>query len=513
MPTGSIGSEEEAALSRAERSTKQVILIRHGRSTWNEFLGAHKKSMWEEQEKNRTSIRSTVKNVVRWPAGGAGAGRRGSESGGYPDKGGGEKPQGRSSSLGRLTRERSRGFFGGGGGGGAALGGGALGGGAALGAAGQEVDLLNDHGGPDDEKVAGGFWQGVRGGLKHLGNSVTHANKLKQVDHQLSAGGVVEAQALRAHMSGVVQAEAAGTELGPEELLLLKCNDWYVSPFCRALQTGSFALGPLYRRKPDIKMTVTPQLNELVKSGLSQDCQGKKGNTGFRVVARALSKIAEVLEDDEDTAGDARMKERQEELFEVSQAITHMDLAQIAGVWWQDLKEFKKENLKLEDQRIKRLVAFVLKHEAPVVGLVAHSLIFQRLLQLFCPCDRSTQQDLRTQLRNGASPDGMDPFLDKMQNCGCLVLTFKYKELDEKVAEADRSDCEVVSAQWLFGGHMESVGGTQELEAEADESGMVGFADLDDFLYGSEPNSPGKKSSPSSPRGKKSSPSSPRIFK
>lgn len=49
-----------------------------------------------------------------------------------------------------------------------------------------------------------GFWQGVRGGVKHVVNAVSHAGTfMKHVDHQLSASGIAEARALRASIAAV----------------------------------------------------------------------------------------------------------------------------------------------------------------------------------------------------------------------------------------------------------------------------------------------------------------------
>eukprot|EP00913_Durusdinium_trenchii_P029767 g27894.t1 len=55
----------------------------------------------------------------------------------------------------------------------------------------------------DQKQSTGGFWQGVRGGLKHVGNALNHAGKLNQVDHPLSAGGLAQARQLRQQIAAL----------------------------------------------------------------------------------------------------------------------------------------------------------------------------------------------------------------------------------------------------------------------------------------------------------------------
>lgn len=60
------------------------------------------------------------------------------------------------------------------------------------------------------------------------------------------------------------------------------------------------------------------------------------------------------------------------------------------------------------------------------MGLVAHSILFKRILQLFWPKDQRrqarrrlsrcvAQEELRAALRNGAPLDTVDPFEDKAE--------------------------------------------------------------------------------------------------
>jgi len=242
--------------------------------------------------------------------------------------------------------------------------------------------------------------------------------------------------------------------------ILLECKDWFVSPYLRAMQTAAYALAPLRQRDPGLRIRVTPLANEIVSSTLSQDCQGKRGNIGFRVAARAVGKISETMEEEEEDfqsrTRNIPVHERQEELRDVSATLCAMDLADVSQVWWADVTAFKKEHLRLEDMRVRRLAATLLKHEANVVGVVAHSLLFQRLIQLFWPHDRGLQEELRTSMRNGAPLETRDPLHDKIMNCGTLVLKWRYWSLDDAATVIHRSDAEIVGAKFLFGGRMES---------------------------------------------------------
>eukprot|EP00438_Fugacium_kawagutii_P007561 Skav204865 [mRNA] locus=scaffold1679:22578:30000:- [translate_table: standard] len=69
-------------------------------------------------------------------------------------------------------------------------------------------------------------------------------------------------------------------------------------------RTAAYALAPiqhLARQKGEsLQLRVSPQANEIVQTSMSLDCQGKKGNVGFKVVTRAVSKLAETLEEEED---------------------------------------------------------------------------------------------------------------------------------------------------------------------------------------------------------------------
>mmetsp|Transcript_45218 Transcript_45218/g.131580 ORF Transcript_45218/g.131580 Transcript_45218/m.131580 type:complete len:577 (+) Transcript_45218:2-1732(+) len=490
----------------AVRKTKRIILIRHARSTWNEFLGQHKRAEWEEQERQRRGLRESLISIVRKPADGDDLDDS-EKVGDQPSLPQQQASQAQSSasqaSLGQQPQHR-------------------------------------------------GFWQGVRGGVKHVVNAVSHAGKLNQVDHQLSVSGIAEARALRASILAVCDAAAAassgepdaGSELAPAqdsperpadpeskpksayaaaegadateaaaafvsptasaggsptsprggsgsqdggpEGILLDCKIWFVSPFLRALQTAAYALSPLRRCDSSMQIRVTPLANEIVKSSLCQDCQGKKGNVGFRVTIRALAKTLETLEEEEDDPAcrsRSSCVERQDELADVSSTLCAMDLTEIASVWWSDVGSFKREHLRLEDMRIRRLVASLLKQEADVVGLVAHSLLFQRMLQLFWPRDPALQEELRASMLQGAPPESKDPLRNKIMNCGTLVLTWSYWELPEAVTVVQRADAEIVGARFLFGGQLEGAGGGDgpNQEPTDDGDGEV-FEELGNFI-------------------------------
>jgi len=378
--------------------TKDIVLIRHGRSSWNEFLGAHKRAQWEEQELKRNAGKSSgVRNVFR-----SMVGRGEANATAYPQ---GQPKSG-------------------------------------------HTDLL-DLGEADLQKQStGGFWQGVRGGLKHVGNALNHAGKLNQVDHPLSAGGLAQARQLRNQIAALT------TESQPSQAAtsLLRCRRWYISPFLRALETAAYALSPLQRVAKQqggrLQLRVTPQANEIVQTSMSLDCQGKKGNIGFKVVTRAVSKLAETLEEEEDDpSSQGAAPDKGAELADVVATLCAFDISEIAQVWWTDVNTFKKENLKAEDSRVKSLVKRLLvEDEEPIVGLVAHSILFRRMMQLFWPKDQIRQEEIRTALRNGAAQDTVDPYEDKVMNCGTLVLTFRYHP----------GGAEIVKAVFLFDGQMES---------------------------------------------------------
>ncbi|OLQ08505.1 hypothetical protein AK812_SmicGene7996 [Symbiodinium microadriaticum] len=66
----------------------------------------------------------------------------------------------------------------------------------------------------DQKQTSGGFWQGVRGGLKHVGNALNHAGKLNQVDHPLSLGGLAQARQLKQQIAALSKdAQAPGSAL------------------------------------------------------------------------------------------------------------------------------------------------------------------------------------------------------------------------------------------------------------------------------------------------------------
>eukprot|EP00933_Yihiella_yeosuensis_P017763 TRINITY_DN14788_c0_g1_i1.p1 TRINITY_DN14788_c0_g1~~TRINITY_DN14788_c0_g1_i1.p1 ORF type:complete len:509 (+),score=108.61 TRINITY_DN14788_c0_g1_i1:164-1528(+) len=419
-----------------EWRTKHVILIRHGRSTWNEFLGAHKKAQWEEQERKRQEDQQQAGQQKKSEASKSRFGIRGALQ--------------KAMTLGEASSSFSTAS--------GTTGGYGTSSGSGTSSASPNSDLLDLVGGSSPEaetqKQSGpsSFWQGVRGGLKHVGNAINHAGKLKEVDHPLSAGGVSQVRQLRSSIAALIQDGAQGAGAS-----LVDCRCWYVSPFLRALQTASYALAPLYRRNPNLKMRVTPQANEIVNNVMSLDCQGKKGNIGVKVVARALGKVCESFEDDDDDP--ASQATRQEELCDVSAVLSAMDITEIGQTWWTDVSSYKKENLVHEDSRVKRLVQrLLLENNEPVVGLVAHSLLFKRMLQLFWPTDLTVQEELKAALRNGEGGT-IDPYHDKVMNCGTLVLQFRYRS----------KGADIIKADFLFDGRMESALSREKQSLEAAE--------------------------------------------
>ncbi|OLP81780.1 hypothetical protein AK812_SmicGene37647 [Symbiodinium microadriaticum] len=140
-------------------------------------------------------------------------------------------------------------------------------------------------------------------------------------------------------------------------------------------------------------------------------------------------------------------KEKLEELAEVSATLCALDVSEVAQTWWSEVSAFKKENLKQDDARVRSLMKRILvEDEEPVVGLIAHSILFKRILQLFWPQDAARQEEVRAALRNGATHDTVDPYHDKVMNCGTLLLTFRYHP----------KGAEILKASFLFDGRMES---------------------------------------------------------
>lgn len=401
---------------------KRIVLVRHGRSQWNEFLGAHKKKCWDEQEKNRKGLRGAFKNIS-----GAFGSKEGSSS--KEDVG---KTDERESIKSDATHMKSE---------------------ASMASCVTSSPSEWRDSSPNQSKQ--GFWKGVRGGIKHVGNAIGQAEKLKKVDHGLSIGGIAEARQLRKRIASLL---ARSTEItdGPESALL-ECNTWYVSPFCRALQTAAFGVSPLQRYSPHFVIRVTPLLNEFCTTSGSLDCQGKRGNVGLRIVTRAMAKTLELLDEaDEEKPSTESFQERHAELAETSAVFTSMDLAEVMQMWWQEKVLKKEEMARSDDLRVRQMVARLLHETAATVGCVGHSLFFKRLLQLFWPKEPRLQEEFRAALRNGASPDTKDPYHDKIVNCGVLVLSWKYKPCSSSWTTAEICNtAELTAAHFLFDGRME----------------------------------------------------------
>ncbi|CAE7589111.1 unnamed protein product, partial [Symbiodinium sp. CCMP2592] len=81
-----------------------------------------------------------------------------------------------------------------------------------------------------------------------------------------------------------------------------------------------------------------------------------------------------------------------EEATEVSATLCALDVSEVAQTWWSEVSAFKKENLKQDNARVRSLMKRILvEDEEPVVGLIAHSILFKRILQLFWPQDATRQ--------------------------------------------------------------------------------------------------------------------------
>jgi len=158
-------------------------------------------------------------------------------------------------------------------------------------------------------------------------------------------------------------------------------------------------------------------------------------------------------------------RERQQELSDVTVCLGAMDLQDVEEPWWTDPKSItsSKEHKERESTRVRTFFEELIDHPAPVVGVVAHSLLFQRLLHLHWPEDDEAAQNAVSEgIRNGASPDGLDVRSDKMMNCGTIVFTF----------DVTPEGSHLSSAEFMFGGHMES--------ALSSEQWSIGSEDLPD---------------------------------
>lgn len=318
-----------------------------------------------------------------------------------------------------------------------------------------ENSCWRNEGGQDDEKQCdrkGGFWKGFRNNARRATHVISNATKLHQVDHSLSEDGLDQARALRKSMTDLTELDLDSDDVGN---VLLKCKHWLVSPLLRALQTAAYALSPLYIRDNSVNMVVSPEAQEIMSSNRSYDCQGKVGNIGVCVFSRAISKIALILSETEKDPGNRElMFDRQAELGDVSRTLCAMEYSQVAAPWWKEIHEFKKEDHILETDRVRRLTSSLLKHEDTQVGLVAHSLLFQKILQMFWPTNPIRQELIRRGLRNGARDDCLDPLKDKIMNCGVLIVTFEYHDPDCDLEFIHSAS--IINAEFLFDGHMES---------------------------------------------------------
>eukprot|EP00439_Symbiodinium_sp_Y106_P056887 s1402_g8.t1 len=161
-------------------------------------------------------------------------------------------------------------------------------------------------------------------------------------------------------------------------------------------------------------------------------------------------------------------KEKLDELAEVSATLCALDVSEVAQTWWSEVSAFKKENLKQDDARVRSLMKRILvEDEEPVVGLIAHSILFKRILQLFWPQDATRQEEVRTALRNGATHDTVDPYHDKVMNCGTLLLMFRYHP----------KGAEILKASFLFDGRMESALAREGQTQDPDEIDVQEYAD------------------------------------
>jgi len=336
------------------------------------------------------------------------------------------------------------------------------------------------------EKI-GNFSKRVRGSIRSACSVAINAKDIHLVDHPLSRAGVTQARALGEQVHALA---CAGEDSSTASGAVLNCRHWYVSPFLRALQTAAFVLAPLCRKDSPMEIRVTPLAREIMSGVHSYDCRGKEGNIGYRVVLRATGKLIDAFtkEEEEITAegcsaegstastlapsaspvpqpGQGHItKQRQMELAGLTTVLCNMDLQDIEQPWWADHRRLGRDHKKKEHARIDQLVhQLVIEHPAPVVGVVAHSLLFQQILRKYFPKNEAAQSAVCDGLRNGAAVDVKDPREDRIMNCGVVVLSFAPSEPPE-----------ITSAEILFGGRMESA---LSIDRQSIES-----ADVEDVL-------------------------------
>eukprot|EP00928_Gymnodinium_smaydae_P016790 TRINITY_DN16356_c0_g2_i1.p1 TRINITY_DN16356_c0_g2~~TRINITY_DN16356_c0_g2_i1.p1 ORF type:complete len:476 (+),score=75.19 TRINITY_DN16356_c0_g2_i1:62-1489(+) len=384
-------------VSDSKCCTKQVILIRHGESLWNQMLGhGHKARLAAAgHEKRHVESRENFKrNVTRLL-----------------------KPQDEDSQA-RLE---------------------------------QRIDRL------------GGFLRGVRGGFRKARTIAKGAKDIHRVDHGLSRTGIEQARLLGQQIHALTRTGVRRFQRSNAETALVECRHWYVSPFLRAMQTAAFALAPLCDRGKGVKIDVDPLAREIMGSKASYDCRGKEGNVGYRVILRTLRKFGEAFSEEEEEAAaaaaaagaaaadeqacDTRAASRakQSELSSLTNALCSMNLEAIEEQWWSDVKLLSMDHRAKEQERVRHLLEFLMDHPAPVVGVVAHSLVFQQILRLCWPLDAVSKENVCSGLRNGAGIETKDPREDKVMNCGVLVLTLS----------GSTRPC-ITAAEFLFDGKMES---------------------------------------------------------
>jgi len=340
----------------------------------------------------------------------------------------------------------------------------------------------------NEAKEKGGLFHGLTKGLKKAVNVISHADKLNMVDHSVSPVGMQQLRALHLSVAGLLMRPAHGGEA-----TFLDCKHWYTSPYLRALQTAGYALSPLFQQDPTMKITVTPLANEIVNGAYSYDCFGKAGNVGICVPTRAVAKVALMINEEsekknEDEEADLStqmtrtqtvrcqttlMIARQTELAAVSATLCAMDYREVSSQWWKDPKGYNLD-MEVEDKRIRKLVGRMLRVKANVVGVVGHSLCFRRLVQLFWPKTAGVQEHVRMKMMTGSDEDTeKDPYEDKMMNCGTLVLTFRYKEVEQ---HQPAHDAEFIDAEFLFDTHMEQDGhGEESLDIECNDLPAMGY--------------------------------------
>ncbi len=297
---------------------------------------------------------------------------------------------------------------------------------------------------------------------KKVGQAASHSEAfLRKNDHALSAYGVEQCFQLRDQFEKARQTKESGMP-SPEVEWIDSVDFWMVSPFLRALETSALSLVPLVENNPHAKMKVFPLAREIYKRRESRDCVGKDQNWGPRMLARAISSVSKSYE--------ARNFEP-DHLWKSIDMFRKYDIELCKQRWWSENLESDIEIRNRIDTCMAKIFSLPASQASRPVGIVGHSLLFRRILQLYWPREASKASYLADALRcnfeipmdriravqfqpqaispSRYCPDSLEVL--KLQNCCVLRIRLKYKLLlVNGVKKIDGSSIEIEDGQFLF---------------------------------------------------------------